>query len=137
MLGLDPSGQGFSERRQLGTQGPSRQISKYFGVAFPVHQRREHGSAAHPQDVGGYGGELQVRAFERLLQAIDLIRSLLDERLAVARQLAQGPDWCRREASVVTPSRKSSETRPVPLTWECWRSQPRRACPEHQLAGAG
>ncbi len=54
-------------------------------------QRRQHPPARDAHDVRGHVAQLDVGPFQRLLQPIDLGRSLLDQAGAVAGQFAQFP----------------------------------------------
>lgn len=59
------------------------------GIVGTGDQRSEHGTPGDAQDVGSNAGKLDTRVFKDLVKPLSLARTLLDQRLAIARNLAQ------------------------------------------------
>ena len=77
--------------RELLPQPPPGELGQRGGVGLPGDQRGQHVPPRLAQDVGGHRGELDVGAFQGLLQPVDLRRPLADQARPVAGQLAQLP----------------------------------------------
>ena len=83
------------------------QLGEQLGVAGAREQGGEHLAARDSEHVGGYAGELDPGVFEHLVQPVSLTLALLDQRLAITRQVTQRPDRLgRHEARPQQPALK-------------------------------
>jgi hypothetical protein len=68
-----------------------------FFCNLPRGQSAQHVPTAGSENVCGHAGQLHVAGLQQLLDAIRLVGSLLDQRLAIARQFAQLADLLGRD----------------------------------------
>src|SRR6266851_9574378 len=66
-----------------------RQLSQLLGVALTLQQGLKDALPRDTGHVAEHGGQLDVGAFERLLQSIDLGRPLVDQCGSIAHEFAQ------------------------------------------------
>ena len=90
-----PTRQGGHELGLLLPEAPLGQAGQGRRVRLALDQRRQHGTARDPQDVGGDRAQLQVRCLQELLDAVRLIGPRPDELLPVAGGLPQVADGGR------------------------------------------
>jgi len=88
VMGAKAALQRLAQRWQLGPQSPLGKLGERLGVADPGHQRLQHRPARDPQDVGGHAGQLDPGVLQHLLQPLHLTGALVDDRLAVAGEVA-------------------------------------------------
>jgi hypothetical protein len=67
----------------------TREVGQNVGIPFTVEQCGEHRAATNTQHVSRDRGKLDVGAFQRLVQAVDLVGALLYQCFAIPRQLTQ------------------------------------------------
>jgi len=93
--------QGSLELGQLGPQLTFGQVGQERRVARATHECLQDLPPGGTKDVAGHVAQLAAGAFQRLVQAIAFIRSLLDQRFTIPRQLAHHADgsW-RNEAGL-------------------------------------
>jgi hypothetical protein len=72
------------------------QVSEHDGVSFPVDQRLQHQAARDTQHVRGDGVELDPGVLQHFLHPLLLGGVGLDQPFAVAGEIAQFADRCRR-----------------------------------------
>lgn len=65
-------------------------VTQVLGKLHHAHQRLQQVAAGLAQDVGSDRRQLDVRPFQDLLQAVHLVGTRLDERRALAGELALG-----------------------------------------------
>jgi hypothetical protein len=90
------SGQRLLQRRDLAAQSSLGQLCQLGRVADPGQQRVQDRPPGLGQQGGGDTGELDAGVLEHLLQPLDDPGAFLDEHPAVAGQVPQLPDRCRR-----------------------------------------
>jgi hypothetical protein len=81
----------LDQRRGLGLQPALRQGGQRLRVALAGDQRVEHQPARDAEDVGGDAVELDPGVLQALVQPVDLLRALADQRPPPAGQLPQLP----------------------------------------------
>ena len=77
------------KQRFLGLHSATCMLGELGRFHLAVDQRFQHRSCRLAQDVAGDAGELDVRAFQRLLDPIRHLRPPVDQGGAVASQFAQ------------------------------------------------
>ena len=92
MMGAEAALQCLPQRRQLGPQATLGQFGQHGRVVGSRDQRVQHRPAGHAQHVAGDRAQLDPGVLQDLLQPLGFPGSLLDQRLAVAGQIAQLPD---------------------------------------------
>ena len=60
-----------------------RAFGQHLRVSLTSKQSRKYGSSAQAENVRGHAGQFQIGTFQRLLQAIGFIGSLLDQCLTI------------------------------------------------------
>ena len=68
---------------------PRGEIDQSLRIRFAGHKRLEHRAATGPEDIADGLGQLHIRVFERLLDALRVARDLPDELLARPREISQ------------------------------------------------
>ena len=93
----EATGQGRGELRTLLAQGAPRELREDCAVPLAAPQGAQHGAARSSEDVRGDQPELDVGRLQELPHAVRLRGPLLNEELAVAREIAQLADGLRRD----------------------------------------
>src|SRR3989449_132936 len=73
--------EGFAQRGPLLAEVTPRAVSQPHGIVDARAERLENGATGLPHDIGDDTAELQLRQFQRLRDAIDVLAPLADERL--------------------------------------------------------
>ena len=73
--------EGFAQRGPLLAEVTLRAVSQPHGIVDARAERLENGATCLPHDIGDDTAELQLRQFQRLRDAIDVLAPLADERL--------------------------------------------------------
>ena len=91
--------QGLPQRGQSRTQPAPREVGQGAGIGGAGHQSVEYCPAGDAEHSAGDRGELDARILVHLMQPAGLSGALLNERVAVAREIPQLPNrgW-RHEA---------------------------------------
>ncbi len=69
-----------------------RELCERVGVAMPVDQRAHHRAARDAHHVGRDARELHAGVLQQLVQPVDRARALVDQRLAIPRQVSELTD---------------------------------------------
>src|ERR1022692_346191 len=91
-----PALQGQTQRGNLGTQLPTRQLGQRRRLRFARDERTQHIPAGDAQHVARHRTQLNVGVFQHLLNAVGDRRLRLDQLPSLPRQLAQVPLRCGR-----------------------------------------
>jgi hypothetical protein len=92
MVARDPALERLTQRRELLAQLPPGQLGQHLRIGGPTHQCLQHRPARDSQHVGGHTAQLDPGVLQHLVQPLGLTGALIDQRLAVAGQVAQLPD---------------------------------------------
>ena len=104
MVGANRPSRASRSAGSLAAQPALGQLGQHLRVVGAGHQRVQHRPAGDAQHVGGHAGQLDPGVLQDLLQPLGLPGALLDQRLAVAGQVAQLPDRLgRHEAGADQP----------------------------------
>ena len=137
----EASRQAAAQGRKLLAQFAPRQVGQHVRVGGALDQGIQHGPGGHPEDIGGDRCQLDPRILQQLVQAIGGPAPLLDQHLAMPRQIAKLPNRRRRhEAAPQQPvlqqlrdpddSPRTSVFRPgTCLMWVALTEQTREARP--------
>jgi len=93
---LDAPVQGLAQQRELGAQPSARELGQRLRITFTGENRLQHIASALPQHVRRHRSQFQVGPFQELVQPVDRLRALGDQRRMVACQFAQLPHGFRR-----------------------------------------
>ena len=78
--------------REFGPHAATCQLGQDRGITRALHQGFQHSAPRGPKDVPRHGRQLDAGIFKQLMDTIGLARPLLDERLPVAREVAELAD---------------------------------------------
>jgi len=87
----DTAGGRLRERPALPPQAPLGELRHLRGRLIPGNERLDHGARRDPEDLGGDTAELDVRRLQDLLEAVGLLRAVLDQPPTVAHDIAELP----------------------------------------------
>jgi hypothetical protein len=97
LMRLHPAGQGAPQGGQLLAQPPLGQLGQDRAVGFSLCNRPQHLPPAGPHHIAGDRPQLEVGRFQEFVDALDLLGTQLNERLALAGEIAQNADGRRAE----------------------------------------
>ena len=84
-----PPSQRLPQRRQFRAQLATRQLGQHLRRRGARDQRLQHGSPGHAQDVRRHRRELDPGVLQHLVKPVGFPLPLLDQSLAIAREVAQ------------------------------------------------
>src|SRR5438094_2228622 len=85
----DSTTQRLDQRCAARFETPGRELDELLGIGLAADQRFQNRSSALPEHARDDSGQLDVSVFERLLNALRVLRDLAHELLSCARQVAQ------------------------------------------------
>jgi hypothetical protein len=89
VMGVELAGQRLFQLGKLVPQPPMRQLCQHSRIGLSRHQGHQDVVSGFAEDSCGHRGQLDLGAFQHLLQPIDLLGALLDQGRAIAREFAQ------------------------------------------------
>jgi hypothetical protein len=116
MVRLHPPVQGQeAPGRELLTPPPSGQLSQGSWIRLPRRDGPQQAASTDAHHVAGHRAQFEIGRLQDFVQTIDRLRAQLDERLALAREIAQDADGRRRDEAGAQQARGAASP---------WRSKP-------------